>query len=236
VECDDQVACTVDSCNEGTDSCDNVPDDRACDNGLYCDGAETCDAENDCQPGTAPCPDDGQFCNGAESCDESSNQCLSSGNPCPDETICDESTETCVGCLVDDDCDDGVGCTDDSCDEVNDTCVNSPNDANCDDGQWCNGSETCHSALDCQAGTAPVCDDGIDCTHDSCDEEIGDCVFSCNAAGPDDPCCQDAACSDTPVCTPTRSIPTFNTIGIIALLSMFVTAGFLASLRRSRSV
>ena len=55
VDCDDAVSCTVDACNEATDSCDYTPDDALCDNGLYCDGAETCDAVNDCQPGTPPC-------------------------------------------------------------------------------------------------------------------------------------------------------------------------------------
>ena len=54
VSCDDGVACTDDACNEGTDSCDNTPNDAACDNGLFCDGAETCHASLDCQGGTAP--------------------------------------------------------------------------------------------------------------------------------------------------------------------------------------
>ena len=68
VHCDDGVACTDDSCNEGTDSCDNVPNDALCDNGLYCDGDETCDALLDCQPGSDPCP--------GQSCDEEGDQCL----------------------------------------------------------------------------------------------------------------------------------------------------------------
>ena len=75
-----------DSCNEGTDSCDNVPNEANCDNGLYCDGDETCDAVLDCQDGTPV------------------------------------------------DCDDSVGCTDDSCDDGLDTCQNEPNDSLCDTG------------------------------------------------------------------------------------------------------
>ena len=62
IACGDGVGCTVDSCNEATDSCDNIPDDAACDNGLFCDGAETCDAVNDCQAGSDPCAV-GQTCN-----------------------------------------------------------------------------------------------------------------------------------------------------------------------------
>ena len=68
VDCNDGVGCTDDSCNEGTDSCDNVPNDANCDNGLYCDGAEWCDAVSDCQAGSDPCP--------GQSCDEDGDQCL----------------------------------------------------------------------------------------------------------------------------------------------------------------
>ncbi len=37
-------------------------------------------------------------------------------------------------------------------------------DADCDDGLFCNGAETCNAGS-CQAGTAPVCDDGVACTR-----------------------------------------------------------------------
>ncbi|UCG33905.1 MAG: M6 family metalloprotease domain-containing protein, partial [Phycisphaerales bacterium] len=90
-DCNDGVGCTDDSCNEGTDSCDNVPNDALCDNGLYCDGIEICDALLDCQVGTAV------------------------------------------------DCDDAVGCTDDSCNEGTDSCDNVPNDSLCDNGLYCDG-------------------------------------------------------------------------------------------------
>ncbi|MFC1890282.1 SBBP repeat-containing protein, partial [Thermodesulfobacteriota bacterium] len=73
-DCVDAVDCTVDSCNEETDTCDHAPDDVLCDNGAWCDGAETCDeaagclAVNDieCDDGI-PCTDD--------YCDEGSDQC-----------------------------------------------------------------------------------------------------------------------------------------------------------------
>jgi hypothetical protein len=65
VDCDDGVSCTIDSCNEGTDSCDNVPDDALCDNGLFCDGAEWCDPVASCQDGVDPC-DPGEICNEEE--------------------------------------------------------------------------------------------------------------------------------------------------------------------------
>ncbi len=74
--CDDGVFCTVDSCNEGTDSCDNTADDASCDNGLFCDGAETCDPLLDCQAGTEPCP-------AGETCDEVNDLCGDGGSCAP---------------------------------------------------------------------------------------------------------------------------------------------------------
>lgn len=59
--CNDGIACTSDSCNESTDSCNNVPNNGACDDGLFCNGAETCSATLGCQAGSDPCG--GQPCN-----------------------------------------------------------------------------------------------------------------------------------------------------------------------------
>jgi hypothetical protein len=69
---DDGVSCTDDSCNEATDTIDNVPNDANCDNGLFCDGSETCDAVLDCQAGSNPCEV-------GEICDESADICEPSG-------------------------------------------------------------------------------------------------------------------------------------------------------------
>ncbi|MCP4669349.1 MAG: hypothetical protein GY849_23705, partial [Deltaproteobacteria bacterium] len=90
VNCDDAVGCTDDSCNEGTDQCDNLPNDGLCDNGLFCDGAETCDVLLDCQVGSDPCfPDP---------CDEVNDVC---------ETTCGQRKDPCA---TDDDCCAGLTC------------------------------------------------------------------------------------------------------------------------------
>lgn len=92
---------------------DATPDDALCDNGLFCDGAETCDPLLDCQPGSDPCTglfcdetgdvcvecfdngdcDDGLFCNGAETC--AGGVCQPGADPCPGMG-CDEDGDTCV--------------------------------------------------------------------------------------------------------------------------------------------
>ena len=86
IDCNDDVACTVDSCNEETDSYDHTPDDAACDNGVYCDGAETCTAQLGCQPGADPYL--GQVC------DEDNDQCIEC---LPKHSPCAEDWECCSG-------------------------------------------------------------------------------------------------------------------------------------------
>jgi hypothetical protein len=98
-DCDDSNLCTEEYCDEATGRCifSVLPDGTSCDNGIFCDGAETC-VDSVCQPGTpVDCPDDGLFCNGTESCDEDADQCVSSGNPCGDGQFCSEGTDTCAG-------------------------------------------------------------------------------------------------------------------------------------------
>ncbi|MFQ5463810.1 MAG: S8 family serine peptidase, partial [Phycisphaerae bacterium] len=69
-DCNDGVGCTDDACNEAAAACDHIANDANCDNGVFCDGAETCDAVLDCQLGTAPCVDSCQHCvEAANSCD-----------------------------------------------------------------------------------------------------------------------------------------------------------------------
>jgi hypothetical protein len=69
---DDGVACTDDSCDEVNDVIVNAANDSLCDNGLFCDGAETCDPVLDCQAGTDPC--------GGGACDEGADVCQGSAD------------------------------------------------------------------------------------------------------------------------------------------------------------
>jgi hypothetical protein len=194
--CDDAVGCTADTCNEATDSCDHAPSDVACDNGQFCDGAESCDLLNGCQAGTAPNCNDGVACT-MDVCDEASDACVHSPNnaACDDQQFCNgvELCDLVDGCLSGSspDCGDGVGCTIDSCDEATDSCVHSPNDLGCDDGQYCNGAETCDPVDGCEPGAPPNCDDGVACTLDSCDEAGDACVHT-----PDDQVCDNGEFCD----------------------------------------
>ncbi len=190
--CDDANACTSDSCDEIT-FCTNtaVAEGSDCEDGLFCNGAESCDAAGSCLAGTPPVTNDGVGCTD-DTCDEINDVVVNATNNanCDDGQFCNGS-ESCDAAL---DCqagtapasDDGVACTDDSCDEINDVIVNATNNANCDDAQFCNGSETCDAVLDCRAGTPPVSNDGVGCTDDACDEINDVIVNTPNNANCDD--------------------------------------------------
>ncbi|NMB74827.1 MAG: hypothetical protein GYA21_06820 [Myxococcales bacterium] len=134
-DCDDQVACTVDSCNEELDRCDHLPDDDSCDDHDVCTGSETCDPVSGCRPGTPLSCDDGVFCNGVEGCDPVAG--------CVDEE--------------DPDCDDGVPCTADSCDPVADECRHQPNAGGCPAFHIGPAPDTCPHRLPDDTQTT-VCD------------------------------------------------------------------------------
>lgn len=73
-QCDDELDCTFDECDDELSLCRFTPDDSQCQNGVYCDGLEVCHQKLGCQLG-APV-----------SC--------SDGDPCTIDT-CVEATETC---------------------------------------------------------------------------------------------------------------------------------------------
>ena len=177
--------------------------DAECDNGEFCDGAETCDTDTgECLEGTSPVTDDGVGCTN-DSCDEVNDVVVNApiDANCDDDDVCN-GAETCdptsdcqSGTTLD--CEDGLLCTTDTCDAI-DGCANDPvvcqtgeqcdptdgickataectSDADCDNGLLCDGTETCDGAGACQAGTPVDCSDGVACTEDFCEEGAG-CV------------------------------------------------------------
>jgi cysteine-rich repeat protein len=193
VDCNDGVACTADSCNEATDSCDRIPDDAACDDAMFCNGMETCDLSLGCLPGTpVDCPDNGAFCDGTEYCDETGDTCISGGDPCASGERCNEESDACDPVVVCQ-CGDGALCGDEQCDDGNmisgdccDNCVFADAGSPCSDEVYCNGAETCDGAGICQPGTPVECTDGVACTEDSCNETSDTCEHIPSNAACDD--------------------------------------------------
>ncbi len=142
--------------------------------------------------------DDGVFCNGAETCDNPGTElCLAGADPCPGQ-LCDESGDVCVDCVTPGDCDDSDLCTDDVC--TAGTCTNPAID--CSDGNACTDdvctAGVCSNPYNPVGGCcddAGDCADGDACTTDTC--VSNDCD---NAVDP--LCCTvDGDCDDSDPCT-----------------------------------
>lgn len=177
------ASCTAQqTCDEANDICNDVScvTDSDCDNGLYCDGVEFCNENNECEFGTPVICEDGLFCNGISTCDEDIDSCVTADpNPCGDDGIscqaCDEIYDQCdvpqnALCVETGNvCDptnqgiDGVGCYVD----VTVFC----GDDNIVAGEQCDASnlnsETCAS-LGYPAGGNLVCDSGCQFDVSSC--------------------------------------------------------------------
>ena len=167
-DCTDAVMCTVDLCDETAECCTNTPDDSLCDDGIFCNGGETCDPLGGCQPGSEPC--DAPEC---PHCDEDADRCAQCvvAAHCDDGVYCNgaESCDPTGTCQMDTprDCDDGIACTVDLCDELGARCRNVVDDDLCRDESACTVDRCNPASIDANAdgccyGLLP-CDDLSDC-------------------------------------------------------------------------
>jgi len=149
--------------------------DGDCDDGMYCNGVETCGPDG-CVGGDPPVCDDGKTCT-TDSCDEVSDTCAFTLSPsacndglaCNGAEACDPSapgadpTSGCArGAPVS--CDDGMACTTDMCVEPDGTCMSLGSDADRDSyiAIGCAGGNDCDdTAAAIHPGAPEVCD-GMD--------------------------------------------------------------------------
>lgn len=168
-----------------------------CDDGLYCNGAETC-VSGFCQSGT---PVDCSYldqCNDGV-CDEELDKCITQaktdGTSCEDDLFCTENDYCSAGtCLsgTSKTCDDGESCTTDSCNEDLDVCKNIWPECGLDDeccGPLCDSTND----ADCVAG---VCGDGY-CEGETLGEDCNTCPEDCPSKTTKkfSWCCGDGICS-----------------------------------------
>ncbi len=187
---------------------DEKPDDclnPLCENGK-CSGAyepapvgQVCSTDS----GTAGhCATKGVCCDG---CITPSGACFKGEDPgacgvggracvnCDDNLACNGREACKAGKCVDGlelNCDDGNVCTKDGCDEATGCTHVVDEGAGCSDGNGCTVNDKCNSNGACK-GTPKVCDDGNDCTSDSCN--AGTCEF--------EPVADDTTCDDGSSCT-----------------------------------
>lgn len=168
-------------------------EDADCDDGMFCNGVESCDVESGLCVALSSCPPflDGCVIRGGL-CDEATDSCLDQPNhgDCDDGLFCNgvESCDVATGsCVALSSCppfQDGCVTRGGLCDEATDTCMDVANDAECDDGLFCNGVESCDIVTGgCVAlGSCPpqmpvgcvrpgfICDESTD----SCLDELDD--------------------------------------------------------------
>jgi len=157
--------------------------DADCDDGLFCNGAETCN-NGSCETGTPPTCDDGSACT-IDSCEN--NACVHT--TCPGQ-LCDTVSDTCVDCLASTDCTDGNECEDALC-TGGMTCSYTLNDANCPSGFYCDPSG-CVDTNEClvnNGGCSQICTNQVGAPS----------VCSCNSGY--ELAADDTTCTDINECT-----------------------------------
>lgn len=167
--------------------------DADCDDGLYCNGLETC-VDGVCQDGTPiVCDDDEIFCNGVEFCDEALNDCSNTGNPCGDGYTCDNIYGICKP----DTCGNGICNEGEDCNNCNVDCISGSGGGDCEScfKDKCDGS--CHPVQE-----GPECSD---CAPPYC---CGDGV--CNGEETSDNCAIDCGDSPAPDCKAKKEICSSN--------------------------
>ena len=190
-----------------TSSFTNRPEGTACNDFLFCDGADTCSGGLCSAHAGNPCegPDGDGNC--AESCNEAADDCTASdpnGAPCSDFLFC-TGADSCLGgfCAghAGNPCPgpDGDGNCSESCNEAADNCTGAvPNGSACNDGLFCTGTDTCLGG-GCFAHTGDPCPgpDGDANCSESCDEAAD----NCSASDPNGTACNDSdACTESDAC------------------------------------
>lgn len=204
------------SCNETLNNCTGPdPNGSACNDGLYCNGADSCSGGQCSGHSGSPCPGADGDGDCSEVCNESADSCTANdpnGAACNDgnaQTTNDVCTSgTCAGTPIPVNCDDGNPCT---LDVANGTACTHPAAATgtpCNDGLFCNGADSCNAgACSVHAGNpCPGADGDANC-RESCNETSDACTANdpnganCNdgSAATANDNCSNGTCAGTPI-------------------------------------
>ena len=205
ITCTDGDPCTLDFCLPKTGKCDfNEPQDGSCDDGDACTLEDAC-VDGLCDGVSIDCSDDdpctdplSEVCTGGECVEKTPTPCDDS-NPCTLDLCQSEMEGGCTysNVLNTTPCDLNSACSSGAC---QDGACTIADEVSCDDNNPCT-VDTCHDTFGCQYGAedcgiftiacldgfcdpvdgcvletdALFCDDGIACSVDSCEPELG-CV------------------------------------------------------------
>ncbi len=193
-DCDDGNPCTFDLCIPGI-GCKPEAFAGLCDNGDKCTEGDLC-IDGDCIAGDPVDCDDDEPCT-LDGC-ESETGCTAKklpgdcgdGDACTLNTVCQDG-KCGGGTLLD--CDDKKVCTTDSCDPDS-GCQHALVVGGCEDGDACTAGDVCTGDA-CIPGPPLTCDDGEECTTDTCESDAG-CVFTATDGACDGGLCVDGECVD----------------------------------------
>lgn len=197
-------------CSDG--ACVQCTNNSQCDDGLFCNGQEKCNAGT-CNAGIAPAINDGISCT-IDSCDEAFDNITHA----PQNSLCDDGLycngqgfcNALSGCsqVNAPNCSDSISCTVDSCSEGSNLTDNSGNcvhnisscqctkNSDCNDNNPCT-NDICKPDLTCSntINNSGTCDDGLFCTvNDRC--SAGSCVGNARNVS-DLPACTIDSCDET---------------------------------------
>ena len=220
VECFDGKPCTFDVCN---------PESGECEYPAQPDCASGCDTASDCTPleltacshlfcGDGDCIQVPVVCDDHDPC---------TADACVDGVCGFAPIEACLGCLSAADCSDGDACTADLCGQDGDCtfesvpgCKPCQTLADCPlaqdactqvlcDGGVCTSLLKANPCVVCDAGAGPsanavICNDGDDCTTDTCNGDLQVCAWALDGTlvgCQPKPCTTNHNCDDLNTCT-----------------------------------
>ena len=203
VACLNNSHCTIAprlTCKTSTGACVQCLSDGDCNDGVFCNGQETCDAGTglcqigtpiSCSPGqfcsevyqglcvqceqNGDC-DDGAYCTGVETCNQITHTCTTGAAVACKS--CNGGTTAGDPCLIDGDCGGGGTCTEPStyCNESNDSCVQCLTNAHCNDGKFCTVDNCIFNTCSSVPDPLQFCDDGVYCNGaETCSSATGLC-------------------------------------------------------------
>ena len=143
-DCDDDIACTVETCDEAMDTCGHTPTNTLCTN-----ANEVCDPNSGCRARV--------FCMTEEECDDD-NACTV-GERCGTDNFCVFGTPTSCP---------SNGCQRGVCDPNSGACGFEESSASCVDDVSCTIGECGSDGRCTQTPENDLCSDGASCTEDVC--------------------------------------------------------------------
>jgi hypothetical protein len=198
ITCPASTTCTGYTCEPATGKCLSAlkPDGSPCNaDSSVCTVNDSCKG-GQCSKGPALDCDDKNVCT-QDNCSATGgcghapigNTCDADGNPC---TVGDKCLNGACAAGAPQNCNDANACTTDSCNTQTGKCdhVALPDGATCSDNSLCTLDDVC-TASKC-GGTPKICDDGNECTKDTC-AGAGQCLTGSAADG--------SPCSDGEACT-----------------------------------